>query len=87
MAARRPVLLGAALLAVGLLVTATPAAADSIKDKQRQAARLADEIDRLGDKAVSLGDAYVDAQVELEGANAAVAQAEQQVAQLDDQLG
>jgi len=75
------------VLAVTLAATATPAAADTIRDKQRQAQHLADEIDRLGDKAVALGDDYVDAQVQLEDANQQVAAAEQQVAELDQQLG
>ena len=50
-----------AAFAVAALVTMTaviPASADPITDKQRQAQQIADEIERLGDQAVDLGEKY-----------------------------
>jgi cell wall-associated NlpC family hydrolase len=76
-----------AALAVALVAgVADPAGASPVGDKQRQAQQIADRIERLGDEAASLGEAYNGARLEMQQADAAVADAERRLADLDTEL-
>jgi cell wall-associated NlpC family hydrolase len=65
---------------------AIPARADTIGDKQREAQAIADRIERLGDKAASLGEAYNGALLDLQQAQDDVAQATQKLAAIQQQI-
>lgn len=83
-------LVGAAVLALSVLCqTAQPVRADSIDDKRRQAAAIADQLDQLTEQMDSLGEDYsqaLDQQGQLtkdiEAATADVARAEAQLSQM-----
>jgi cell wall-associated NlpC family hydrolase len=77
----------ALLLAPSLAVS--PALADPLDDKRRQASNLADQIESLGDQMNSLGEDYAEAltfqseiSIEIEQAQADVAAAQAQLAQM-----
>jgi cell wall-associated NlpC family hydrolase len=72
-----------ALLSVGAVV---PASADPVGDKQRQVNQIADEIERLGDVAADLGEAYNGAVVQLQQAQADVATARAKLDELQGRL-
>ncbi len=84
MSARRLVAIALAVAAVFGVVQ--PARADSSDDKKRQAARIADRIEQLGDQAASLGEAYNGAQIALQKAQADVADAERRLKDLEAKL-
>jgi cell wall-associated NlpC family hydrolase len=65
---------------------AVPARADTIGDKQREAKTIADRIERLGDRAASLGEAYNGALIDLQHAQDDVAQATQKLAGIQQQI-
>ena len=84
----RPMLL-AGLLAVSALGPVGPARADSIDDKRRQAAAIADQLEQLTEQMDSLGEDYAQAVEEqgqltneIEAAAADVAAAEAQLSQM-----
>src|SRR3954447_2842773 len=84
---RRPRLIAAAaatLLVVGL---ASPAMADPITDKQRQAQQIADKIEALGEEAARLGEKYDGALVALQQAKDEVSQAQAKLDDLQARLG
>jgi cell wall-associated NlpC family hydrolase len=81
MSCRPRVVAAACALALVSISVVIPASADPIGDKQRQANQIADEIERLGDVAANLGEAYNGAVVQLQQAQADVEAAQ---AKLDD---
>lgn len=73
---------------LGLLVGAVaPAGADTVDDKRRQVAQLADRLDSLQDRSVELAEAYNDAVYEFEQAEAEAQAAQTKLARLDEELG
>src|SRR5947209_7445291 len=84
----RPRLVAAAAAAILLTASAVvPASADPIADKQAEAKRIADEIDRLGESAAALGEQYNGAVIKLQQADADVKSAEDKLAALEQKLG
>ena len=78
----------AALLAVSASsLTAAPAHADAITAKRRQAARLADSIDALGERISILAEDYNSATVRLAQLRLAVTKAKKGTVHADAQLG
>lgn len=76
-------------LVLGPSLAAPGASADPLDDKRRQAANIADQLERLGDQMNSLGEDYAEALtlqselgIEIEQAQADVAAAEAQLAQM-----
>jgi peptidoglycan DL-endopeptidase CwlO len=76
-------------LLLGPSLAAPGASADPLDDKRRQAANIADQLERLGDQMNSLGEDYAEALtlqselgIEIEQAQADVAAAEAQLAQM-----
>ena len=74
---------------LGIVVGPSGASADSIDDKRRQAAAIADQLENLVDQMNALGENYsealqtqADLSVEIERAQADVAAAEAQLAQM-----
>jgi peptidoglycan DL-endopeptidase CwlO len=72
---------------LGVVVPALPAGADAVKDKQREAARVADRIEQLGNQAESLGEDYNDAVVALADAKQQTDAAQQKLDSLENDLG
>jgi cell wall-associated NlpC family hydrolase len=80
--------LAVTLLGVGLVVTASqPAFADTVEDKRRQAQQVADQLERLNDRSDLLVESYNVARMQLEAAQADVAEAETRLAALEGELG
>lgn len=89
--ATKSALVGALVVAavMGPSVMAPGASADPLEDKRRQAANIADQLERLGDEMNALGEDYAEALtlqselgIEIEQAQADVAAAESQLAQM-----
>ena len=76
----------ACALALVSITAMVPASADPIGDKQRQVNQIADEIERLGDVAANLGEAYNGAVVKLQQAQADVAAAQTKLNDLERRL-
>jgi peptidoglycan DL-endopeptidase CwlO len=72
---------------LGVVVPALPAGADAVKDKQREAARIADRIEQLGNQAEALGEDYNDAVVALDDAKQQTDAAQQKLDALEGDLG
>src|SRR5262245_50847122 len=84
----RPRLVAAAVAAALITATAViPASADSIADKRRQAQRIADDMERLGDTAADLGEQYNGAVIKLQQADTDVQAAQAKLDQLEQKLG
>ncbi len=84
----RPRLLAAAAAAALVTMSAViPASADSITDKQRQAAQIADSIEKLGDSAAALGEQYNGAVLKLQQADADVTAAQAKLDEMEAKLG
>jgi cell wall-associated NlpC family hydrolase len=73
-------------LLVAVLVTPRPAGADTIEEKRRQAAQIADQIEQLEDEALSLGEEYDEVSGRLERVTAEVESAKVRVAKLEGEL-
>jgi cell wall-associated NlpC family hydrolase len=84
MSARR--LVAVALAAATIVGVIGPASAQTSDDKKREAARIADQIEQLGDQAASLGEAYNGAQLKLQKAQADVTDAEHRLQALETKL-
>jgi peptidoglycan DL-endopeptidase CwlO len=82
---RRRAVVALCLLAVGV-ATPRPAGADSVEEKRRQAARIADQIEQLEDQALSLGEEYDEVSARLERVTAEVESAKIRVAKLEGEL-
>ena len=81
-------LVAAAVVAALISASAViPASADPIGDKRRQAQRIADDIERLGDTAADLGEQYNGAVLKLQQADADVQSAQAKLDQLEQKLG
>jgi cell wall-associated NlpC family hydrolase len=84
---RRPRVVAAACAVALVSISAViPASADPVGDKQRQANQIADEIERLGDVAANLGEAYNGAVVQLQQAQADVEAAQTKLDGLESRL-
>jgi cell wall-associated NlpC family hydrolase len=86
MSVRPRAVAAACALALVSISAVIPASADPIGDKQRQAAHIADEIERLGDVAANLGEAYNGAVVKLQRAQADVDAAQAKLTDLETRL-
>jgi peptidoglycan DL-endopeptidase CwlO len=80
-------LVGAALVVAMAASAVQAATASPVDDKQREAQRIADRIEQLGDEAASLGEASNGAQIALQTATSAVTEAEHRLSDLEGQLG
>ena len=69
------------------LVVASPASADKIGDMRKQAARMADQLDALENRADDLSENYAEAVYELQQLDQQVAQAQSQLDAADSALG
>ena len=69
------------------LVVASPASADKIGDMRKQAARMADQLDALENRADDLSENYAEAVYELQELDQQVAQAQSQLDAADSALG
>ena len=87
MSARSRRLGGAVALLFAVSAALPVANADSIADKQRQAQQIADNIERLGEKAANLGETWNGAQLKLQQAQADVKDAETKLNSLEAKLG
>jgi cell wall-associated NlpC family hydrolase len=86
MSLRPRVVAAACALALVSITAVVPASADPIGDKQRQVNQITDEIERLGDVAANLGEAYNGAVVHLQQAQADVAAAQTELDDLERRL-
>jgi cell wall-associated NlpC family hydrolase len=86
MSVRPRVVAAACALALLSVSAVVPASADPVGDKQRQVNHIADEIERLGDVAADLGEAYNGAVVQLQQAQADVAAAQAKLDKLQGRL-
>jgi cell wall-associated NlpC family hydrolase len=82
---RRRAVVALCLLAA-VIATPRPAGADSIEEKRRQAAQIADQIEQLEDEALSLGEEYDEVSGRLERVTAEVESAKVRVAKLEGEL-
>jgi cell wall-associated NlpC family hydrolase len=80
-------LVGAAIVVAVTAAAVQPVTASPVDDKQREAQQIADRIERLGDEAASLGEAYNGAELALQTATAAVGETEQRLGGLEAELG
>jgi cell wall-associated NlpC family hydrolase len=87
MPARTRLFAGALAVIVAIIGVAPAARADSVANKRREAQQIADEIDRLGERAAELGEAWNGAQLKLQQAQADVQQAQAKLADLESKLG
>jgi cell wall-associated NlpC family hydrolase len=76
----------ACALALVSITAVVPASADPIGDKQRQVNHITDEIERLGDVAANLGEAYNGAVVQLQQAQADAGAAQTKLDDLERRL-
>jgi cell wall-associated NlpC family hydrolase len=74
-------------LLVGCFAIPRPAGADSVEEKRREAARIADQIENLENEALTLGEDYEAVSRRLERVSAEVESAKIRVAKLEDELG
>jgi cell wall-associated NlpC family hydrolase len=86
MSVRPRVVAAACALALLSATAVLPASADPIGDKQRQVSQIADNIERLGDVAANLGEAYNGALVQLHQAQADAEAAQAKLDQLRGRL-
>jgi peptidoglycan DL-endopeptidase CwlO len=86
MSLRPRVVAAACVLAFVSITAVVPVSADPIGDKQRQVNQITDEIERLGDVAANLGEAYNGAVVQLQQAEADVAAAQTKLDDLERRL-
>ncbi|HEY1280728.1 MAG TPA: hypothetical protein VGF22_13710, partial [Acidimicrobiales bacterium] len=86
MSLRPRVVAAACALALVSIAAGVPASADPVGDKQRQVNQITDEIERLGDVAANLGEAYNGAVVQLQQAQADVAAAQTKLDDLERRL-
>jgi cell wall-associated NlpC family hydrolase/outer membrane murein-binding lipoprotein Lpp len=73
--------------ALTLLLLPAPAGAQSVRDKQREAARIADQIEALHDKADQLNEDYNEALLALEAAKADITKAQTELDRIEQDLG
>jgi cell wall-associated NlpC family hydrolase len=86
MSLRPRVVAAVCALALVSITAVVPASADPIGDKQRQVNQITDEIERLGDTAANLGEAYNGAVVQLQQAQADVVAAQTKLDDLQSRL-